>query len=103
MTHRRFVPPELVNRHLPPVLVRGEQPWGGRVFVYEDVDAPDDPERHRRVLLGGVPQPGTWSCPDGTACSTSQVSKCSGCAAVPPYGMYCSCECGTLTADPFPD
>jgi hypothetical protein len=47
------MPPELVSRgHLPPVLVRGEPPWGGRVFVYEDLDATDDPERHFRVTRG---------------------------------------------------
>ena len=60
MSHRRcpWMPPELVSsRHLPPVLVRGEPPWGGRVFVYEDVNAADDPERHLRVTLGQSNRP----------------------------------------------
>ncbi len=57
-----------------------------------------------RLAIGvaGVHASGTFMCPDGTSCPNSQVCKCGGCAAVPPYGPHCSCECGVLTADPFP-
>lgn len=53
MSHSAIVPPELLNRRPPRHCRFGEgHPWGARVLELEDLNAPDDPQRHVRVLNG---------------------------------------------------
>jgi len=53
MSHADFVPPELLGRRVQRSADFGSgHPWGGRVLELEGLDAPDDPQRHIRVING---------------------------------------------------